>query len=88
MSFYGDRVPAFVKAENEPSLQKALLEIGFTTDAKLEIITIYAKGSFVYAWYFIDAKRHGIPNIKEMAQASKAIENNKKVKAKEANIKV
>lgn len=87
MSFYGDRVPAYIKADNEIKLQKALLEIGFATDSKLEIITIYAKGSFVYAWYFIDAKRHGIPNIKEMAAEGKTSEKNKNKKIKEDNIK-
>jgi hypothetical protein len=87
MSFYGDRVPAYLRADNEPALQKALLELGLATDSKLEIITIYAKGSFMYAWYFIDVKRHGIPNLKEMSQAAANDKNKKKVKEKESNIK-
>ena len=87
MSFYGERVPAVLKAENEFKLQKALLELGLATDSKLEIITIYPKGSFVYAWYFIDIKRHGIPNLKEMAQESKASEKKTKEKKKDDSIK-
>jgi hypothetical protein len=87
MSFYGDRVPAVLKAETEYALQKSLLELGLATDSKLEIITIYPRGSFIYAWYFIDAKRHGIPNLKEMAQDSKAAEKAKKLKLKEDIIK-
>lgn len=87
MSFYGDRVPAVLKADNEIRLQKALLELGLATDSKLEIITIYPKGSYVYAWYFIDVKRHGIPNLKEMVQESKAVEKSKKLKPKEDIIK-
>lgn len=86
MSFYGDRVPAYLKAENEIKLQKALLELGIATDSKVEVITIYPKGSFVYAWYFIDIKRHGIPNLKEMGQAEANDKNKKKVKAKEVSI--
>lgn len=86
MSFYGDRVPAVLKADNEIKLQKALLELGLATDSKLEIITIYPKGSYVYAWYFIDAKRHGIPNLKEMAQADSNDKNKKKIKNREASI--
>lgn len=80
MSFYGDRVPAYLRADNEPSLQKALLELGLATDSKLEIITIYPKGAYVYAWYFIDVKRHGIPNMKEIAKAGQSNKNKKKVK--------
>jgi hypothetical protein len=87
MSFYGDRVPAYVKAENEIKLQKALLELGIATDSKLEIITIYAKGSFVYAWYFIDIKRHGIPNLKEMGQAELNDKKKKQTKLKDDTIK-
>jgi hypothetical protein len=86
MSFYGDRVPAYIRAENEIGLQKALLELGIATDSKLEIITIYPKGSFVYVWYFIDIKRHGIPNLKEMGQAAKDNQKMKKNKTKDVSI--
>lgn len=87
MSFYGSRVPTYVKGDNEGDLQKKLIEIGIATDSKLEIINIYPKGSFIYAWYFIDASRHGIPNKEEMARATKANEKKTKEKNKEANIK-
>lgn len=86
MSFYGSRVPAVIKADNELALQKKLLELGIATDSKLEIITIYTKGSYVYAWYFIDAKRHGIPNIKEMALEESKARKQKKALKKEDTI--
>jgi hypothetical protein len=59
-----------VKADTELELQAKLLELSMATDAKLELITIYPRGSYVYAWYFRDIRKDGIPNMREMAEAA------------------
>lgn len=62
MAYYGDTLPAFIKDETEEKVLKRLHEIQLgLTGTMLNIITIYPRGSNVYAWYYIDAKRHGIP---------------------------
>ena len=54
---YTSLTPVVIKAENEQKLQVKLSELKQVTNKMPNIISIYPRGSFVYAWVFIDERQ-------------------------------
>ena len=75
MSWYGKRLPSYVKASTEDKLVLELGKISMNIGEKLEIINIYQRGSFVYCWYFLDVgKADRLPKeVKKKKKVSKKV---------------
>ena len=65
---YTSLTPVPIRAENETKLQAKLVAIKQATNKMPHIISIYPRGSYVYAWVFIDEREIGAvptPDIKK-----------------------
>lgn len=71
----------FISAENEDKLQTKLFDLSLETAKTPDVITIYPKGSKVYAWVKIESKYLEV-------KASKPEEKIKKKKKKRTKKKV
>jgi hypothetical protein len=47
-------LPTYIKRENEQQLQEALVKKSAELGQKLSVISIYPRGSYVIAWFFVD----------------------------------
>jgi len=57
MSWYGNRHPQFISASTEDRLEEKLKNLTIGIDEKLEIISIYPRGSKIVCWYFLDIRK-------------------------------
>jgi len=54
---YTSLTPVHFRADNEIELQKKFLELKAVTDKMPNVITIYPRGSYVYAWVYLDERQ-------------------------------
>ena len=63
--------PVSIKAENELELQKKFVALKEATEKMVNIITIYPRGSYVYAWVFLDERQISAAPISEPEKPKK-----------------
>lgn len=65
---YTALTPVHLRADNEYELQKKIYELKSHTQKMPNIITIYPRGSYVYAWLFLDERQLGAVPTEEKIQ--------------------
>lgn len=80
---YTALTPVHLRAENENELQKKIYELKSVTNKMPNVITIYPRGSYIYAWLFLDERQLGLmPTSEKLAPTKEKIIIKKKQKKK------
>jgi len=56
-------VPVAIQAKTEQLLQQKLIKLQLEMGKMLNVINIYPKGGYIYAWLFIDSSRFSISSV-------------------------
>ena len=75
--------PIFKRFENELLMESYFSKLSLSGGKKVDIITIYPKGSYVFAWFYYDRNKIGYkkPEIDGQEKSAKAIKKKTRKKA-------